>query len=109
GGGPGAPSVSRRGRMVVRATTAASRWWRIPPGRPGPSPPPPPLAETRRRLRRDPGNIVPLIDAGLAAIDAGRTAAAVDAIQRILRLAGDTQTGPAPATRKSPATKGTRR
>jgi GntR family transcriptional repressor for pyruvate dehydrogenase complex len=69
----------------------------------------PPLAETRRRLRRDPGNIVPLIDAGLAAIDAGRTAAAVDAIQRILRLAGDTQTEPAPATRRSPATKGTRR
>ena len=69
----------------------------------------PPLAETRRHLRRDPGNIVPLIDAGLAAIDAGRTAAAVEAIQRILRLAGDTQTEPAPATRRSPVTKGTRR
>ena len=49
----------------------------------------PPLAETRRRLRRDPGRIVPVIDACLAALEAGRTADAVDAVQRILQLVGD--------------------
>jgi hypothetical protein len=67
----------------------------------------PPLAETRRRLRRDPGRIVPVIDAGLAALEAGRTADAVAAVQRILQLAGDTAAEPVTTTNR-PA-KGTSR
>ena len=48
-----------------------------------------PLAEARARLRRDPGTIVVLIDAALGAMDAGRTDEAIDALQRLMRLAGD--------------------
>jgi GntR family transcriptional repressor for pyruvate dehydrogenase complex len=49
-----------------------------------------PLRETRRRLRRDPGRIVPIIDTCLAAIDAGRPDEAVRAARRIITLVGDT-------------------
>ncbi len=40
----------------------------------------PPMAEARRRLRRDPGRLVPLIDTCLAAIDGGRPADAMAAL-----------------------------
>jgi len=99
--------ASWRELIVLLADMTGNRVWQMIARRTRDFLASPPLAETRRRLRRDPGNIVPLIDAGLAAIDAGRTAAAVDAIQRILHLAGETQTEPAP--RRTPATKGTRR
>ena len=49
-----------------------------------------PLRETRRRLRRDPGRIVPIIDSCLAALDAGRPDEAIDAVRRIITLVGDT-------------------
>ena len=49
-----------------------------------------PLSETRRRLRRDPRRIVPIIDTCLAAIDAGRPAAALAAIHRLISAVGDT-------------------
>ena len=99
--------ASWRELIVLLADMTGNRVWQMIARRTRDFLASPPLAETRRRLRRDPGNIVPLIDAGLAAIDAGRTAAAVDAIQRILHLAGETQTEAAP--RRTPATKGSRR
>jgi DNA-binding FadR family transcriptional regulator len=49
-----------------------------------------PMRETRRRLRRDPGRIVPVIDACLAAIDAGRPDDAIGALRRFISLVGDT-------------------
>jgi GntR family transcriptional repressor for pyruvate dehydrogenase complex len=49
-----------------------------------------PLRETRRRLRRDPGRIVPIIDSCLQAIDSGRPEEALVALRRIITLVGDT-------------------
>lgn len=51
-----------------------------------------PLSETRRRLRRNPGLVVPIIDTCLAALDAGRPADAVTALREAVRLLGDTTT-----------------
>jgi len=48
-----------------------------------------PLREARRRLRRDPGRIVPLIDAGLAGIDAGKPADAIAALRRFITAVGN--------------------
>ena len=48
-----------------------------------------PLREARRRLRRDPGRVVPIIDSCLAAIDAGRPDEAITAVRRIITLVGD--------------------
>jgi DNA-binding FadR family transcriptional regulator len=48
-----------------------------------------PLRVARERLRRDPGRFVPLIDACLAALDRKRTADAVAALQRLIRVVGD--------------------
>lgn len=48
-----------------------------------------PMRETRRRLRRDPGKVVPVIDTCLAAIDAGRPADAIQAVRRLISLVGD--------------------
>ena len=55
-----------------------------------------PLRETRRRLRRDPGRLVPLIDTCLDAIDAGQPAEALDALRRLIRVVGDVGVQPAP-------------
>lgn len=65
----------------------------------------PPLVEARRRLRRDPGRIVAVIDVCLAAADAGREAEAIDALQRLVTLVGAAEAaGVAPTTRRrSPA------
>ena len=49
-----------------------------------------PMRETRRRLRRDPGRLVPLIDTCLAAIEAGRPAEALDALRSLIGVVGDT-------------------
>ena len=49
-----------------------------------------PLREARRRLKRDPGRLVPIIDASLAAIDAGRPDEALAALQRLITVVGDT-------------------
>ena len=48
-----------------------------------------PLRETRRRLRRDPGRVVPIIDACLTAIDAGRPDDALCELRRIITMVGD--------------------
>jgi GntR family transcriptional regulator, transcriptional repressor for pyruvate dehydrogenase complex len=49
-----------------------------------------PMRETRRRLRRDPEHIVPVIDTCLAAIRAGHPADALRALRRFISLIGDT-------------------
>ena len=48
-----------------------------------------PLRTARHRMRRDPGRFVPLIDACLAALDAGRKAEAVAELQQLIQLLGD--------------------
>jgi DNA-binding FadR family transcriptional regulator len=48
-----------------------------------------PVRAARERLRRDPGRFVPLVDACLAALDAGRTAEAVAHLQQLIALLGD--------------------
>ncbi len=48
-----------------------------------------PMREARRRLRRDPGHIVPMIDASLTALDAGRPADALAALHRLINVVGD--------------------
>lgn len=57
----------------------------------------PPLAEARRRLKRDPGRAVPVIDVCLAAIDAGRHDAALTALQQLVWLLGHPETRLEPA------------
>jgi len=81
--------ASWRELIVLLADMSANRVWRMLARRTRDFLASAPLAEARRRLRRDPARIVPLMDAGLAALEAGRTADAVDAIQRLLRVAGD--------------------
>jgi DNA-binding FadR family transcriptional regulator len=49
-----------------------------------------PFQETRRRLRRDPGRIVPTIDACLAALERGKPREALSAVLRIVSDLGDT-------------------
>jgi GntR family transcriptional regulator, transcriptional repressor for pyruvate dehydrogenase complex len=56
-----------------------------------------PLREARRRLRRDPGRVVPIIDACLAAVDAGRPDEAIAALRRLISHVGDTEFSPTPA------------
>jgi len=53
-----------------------------------------PLRQTRRRLRRDPGAVVPVIDACLAAFEGGRPQEAVTALRETMRLLGDTEVRP---------------
>jgi len=50
-----------------------------------------PLRAARRRLRRDPGRVVPIIDACLAAVDAGHPQEAVAAARRLVSHFGDTE------------------
>jgi len=62
----------------------------------------PPFQETRRRLRRDPGRIVPTIDACLGALDRGKPREALSAVLRIVADLGDA--GLPAATPRSSAT-----
>jgi GntR family transcriptional regulator, transcriptional repressor for pyruvate dehydrogenase complex len=55
-----------------------------------------PLREARRRLRRDPGRIVPIIDASLTAVDAGQPEDALAALHRLISHVGDTEFNTAP-------------
>jgi GntR family transcriptional repressor for pyruvate dehydrogenase complex len=48
-----------------------------------------PLVAARERLRRDPGRLVPVIDACLAALERGRSAEAVSRLQELIALLGD--------------------
>lgn len=48
-----------------------------------------PFRETRRRLRRDPGRLVPVLDAALHALAAGDPDAAVQAVQQLVTNLGE--------------------
>ena len=48
-----------------------------------------PMRAARERLRRDPGRLVPLVDACLAALDAGRTTQATATLQQLIQVLGD--------------------
>jgi DNA-binding FadR family transcriptional regulator len=50
-----------------------------------------PLRATRRRLHRDPGRLVPIIDASLGAIDQGRPDDALAALRDLISVVGDTE------------------
>jgi hypothetical protein len=56
-----------------------------------------PLLETRRRLRRDPGRLVPAIDSCLGAVEAENRPQAIDALRQIILLIGDTDLTGTPA------------
>jgi GntR family transcriptional regulator, transcriptional repressor for pyruvate dehydrogenase complex len=101
--------ASWRELIVLLADMSGNRVWRMIARRTRDFLASPPLAEARRRLRRDPGRIVPLIDTGIAALEAGRTDAAIDAVQRILRLAGDPDAEAAPPTSRSRTARGASR
>jgi DNA-binding FadR family transcriptional regulator len=58
-----------------------------------------PLVAARERLRRDPGRFVPLIDACLAALAAGRRAAALATLERLIAAVGDPGADVAPRRR----------
>jgi DNA-binding FadR family transcriptional regulator len=53
-----------------------------------------PLQEARRRLRRDPGLLVGIIDSCLEAIDAGRPDVAMVELRRLIQLLGDSSLAP---------------
>jgi DNA-binding FadR family transcriptional regulator len=53
-----------------------------------------PLREARQRIRRNPGRVVPIIDACLAALDANRPDEAIEAVRSILTVVGDTALQP---------------
>jgi GntR family transcriptional regulator, transcriptional repressor for pyruvate dehydrogenase complex len=95
--------------IVLLADMSNNRVWRMIARRTRDFLASPPLAETRRRFRRDPGRIVPLIDAGLAALEANRTDHAIDAVQRLLRLAGDPDAEIAPPAARTRTTRGASR
>jgi GntR family transcriptional repressor for pyruvate dehydrogenase complex len=59
-----------------------------------------PLQETRRRLRRDPGRVVAIIDACLSALDAGQRERAVRELRRFFSLVTETALTEQPATRR---------
>jgi GntR family transcriptional regulator, transcriptional repressor for pyruvate dehydrogenase complex len=48
-----------------------------------------PVRAARERLRRDPGRLVPLVDACLAALDGGRTTQAIATLQELIQVLGD--------------------
>jgi hypothetical protein len=59
-----------------------------------------PLRAARERMRRDPGRFVPLIDACLAALDAGRTDEAITTLQELIQVLGDFSDVAQPPRRK---------
>ncbi len=101
--------ASWRDLVVLLADMSGNRVWRMLARRTRDFLASPPLAEARRRLRRDPGRIVPVIDAGLAALAAGRTADAVAAMEHVLRLAGDHEAATPPHPQKVRSTRGAAR
>ena len=82
--------AAARDVIVVLSDMTANRVWRMLARRTRALLASEPLREARRRLRRDPGRLVPIIDASLAAIDAGRPDEALAALHRLINVVGDT-------------------
>jgi GntR family transcriptional repressor for pyruvate dehydrogenase complex len=77
--------------LVVLSDMTANRVWQMLARRTRALLASEPLRETRRRLRRDPGRLVPIIDSSLGAIAAGRPAEALAALRRLISVVGDTE------------------
>jgi GntR family transcriptional regulator, transcriptional repressor for pyruvate dehydrogenase complex len=83
--------AAARETLVVLADMTRNRVWQMLARRTRALLASEPLRETRRRLRRDPGRLVPIVDASLAAIAAGRPDEALAALHRLIGVMGDTQ------------------
>jgi GntR family transcriptional repressor for pyruvate dehydrogenase complex len=81
--------AAARDILVVLADMTRNRVWQMLARRARALLASPPLCEARTRLRRDPGRLVPIVDAGLAAIDAGRPDDALAALNRLIAVLGD--------------------
>jgi DNA-binding FadR family transcriptional regulator len=92
--------AAARDVLVLLADMTANRVWQMLARRTRTLLASEPLREARRRLRRDPGHLVPIIDTSLAAIDAGRPDDALAALQRLITVVGDTGLEPARRGRK---------
>jgi GntR family transcriptional regulator, transcriptional repressor for pyruvate dehydrogenase complex len=82
--------ASSRDVLVLLSDMTANRIWQMLARRTRTLLASEPMRETRRRLRRDPGKIVPIIDSCLTAIDAGRPDDAIMALRLVIKLVGDT-------------------
>src|SRR5262245_6626667 len=82
--------AAARDILVVRADMTRNRVWQMLARRTRTLLASEPMRETRRRLRRDPGRLVPLIDTCLAGIEADRPAEALDALRSLILVVGDT-------------------
>jgi GntR family transcriptional repressor for pyruvate dehydrogenase complex len=81
--------ASARDVLVVLSDMTANRVWQMLARRTRVLFASEPLRETRRRLRRDPGHLVAIIDASLAAIDAGRPDDALAALRSLIAVVGE--------------------
>jgi GntR family transcriptional regulator, transcriptional repressor for pyruvate dehydrogenase complex len=86
--------ASSRDLIVVLSDMTRNRVWRMLARRLRVLLASEPLREARRRLRRDPGRVVPIIDTCLTAIEAGRPRDAISALRQIITLVGDTALQP---------------
>ena len=75
--------------LVVLADTTRNRVWQMLGRRLHALLQQEPLCAARQRLRRDPARFIPVIDSCLAALDAGRTNAAVERLQQLIGMLND--------------------
>jgi GntR family transcriptional repressor for pyruvate dehydrogenase complex len=80
--------AAARDTLVVLADMTRNRVWQMLARRTRALLASTPLRETRRRLRRDPAALVPIIDDSLAAVAAGQPDAAVAALHRLIDVVG---------------------
>jgi DNA-binding FadR family transcriptional regulator len=83
--------AASRDIVVLMADMTGNRIWQMLARRTRALLEAPPLRETRRRLRRDPGRFVPIIDHCLQALQAGRPRAAIRELRRLITLVGDSE------------------
>ena len=77
--------------LVVLADTTRNRVWQMLGRRLHALLQQEPLCKARERLRRDPARFIPVIDACLAALGAGRTTVAVERLQELIGMLNDVQ------------------
>jgi len=80
--------AAARDVLVLLADMTANRVWRMLARQTRVLLASEPLRETRRRLRRDPAALVPIIDACLAGLAAGRPDEALTALRRLISVVG---------------------
>jgi DNA-binding FadR family transcriptional regulator len=82
-------SAALREVLVVLSDMTGNRVWRMLARRTSAFLGSQPMRDARGILRRDPGRIVPIMDDCLAALEDGRRADAVRALERVIFMAGD--------------------